>query len=206
MYGHVFLYTVVVPDTYWFMQEYTVWPYDALNQGDGADKLLSIWSPNVPRDPLPLLQYLPGISCSWFGWGSCTVSLLRFHLHHAHVTKINTEINADVTLGRCQENGNGSRSVEVQQELVKFAILSEVCLLTAEIALQRLSFFLSFFYWRTELPEEAAFDCREFKKSSAAHLKGIRPDVQLLKKQRCDPWCKCRPWPQCSTSGHWKFV
>lgn len=51
MYGYVFLYTVVVPDTYWFMQEYTVWPYNALSRRDGADKLLSIWSPNVPRDP-----------------------------------------------------------------------------------------------------------------------------------------------------------
>lgn len=68
-------------------------------------------------------------------------SLLRFHLHHAHVTKINTEIKENVTLGQWQENG--SRSVE--QERVKFAILSKVCLLTAEIALQRLSFFLSFF-------------------------------------------------------------
>lgn len=28
----------------------------------------------------------------------------------------------------------------------------------------------------------AAFDCKDFKKSSAAHLKGIRPDTQLLKK------------------------
>lgn len=67
-----------------------------------------------------------------------------------------------------------------------------------------LSFFFSlfFFYWRTELPEEAAFDCRD---SSAAHLKGIRHDVHLLKK-RCDPWYKCRPWPECSTSGHWKCV
>lgn len=49
--GPVFLYTVVVPDTYRFTQEYTVWPYNALNQRDGADKLLSIWSPNGPRDP-----------------------------------------------------------------------------------------------------------------------------------------------------------
>lgn len=111
MYGRVFLYTVVVPDTYRLMQEYTVWPYDALNQGDGADKLLSIWSPNVPHDPLPLQQYLPGISCSRFGQGSCTASLLRSHLHRAHVTKINTEIKADVTLGRCQENGSGSVKV-----------------------------------------------------------------------------------------------
>lgn len=155
MYGHVFLYTVVVPDTYRFTQEHTVWPYDALNQGDGADKPPSIWSPNVPHDPLPLQQYLPGISCSWFGQGSCTASLLRFHLHRAHVTKINTEIKADVTLGCCR--GNGSRSVEVLHELSKFAILSEVCLLTAEKALQRLSRSLFFsssslFYWGTELP------------------------------------------------------
>lgn len=57
--------------------------------------------------------------------------------------------------------------------------------MTAVIVLQRLFFYLffSFFYWRTELPEETAFDCRDFKKSSAAHLKGIRPDVQLLKKR-----------------------
>lgn len=32
---------------------------------------------------------------------------------------------------------------------------------------------------RTELPEESAFDCRDFKKSSAAHLKGIRHGMQL---------------------------
>lgn len=136
----MFLYTVVVPDTYRFTQEYTVWPYNALSQGDGADKLQSIWYPNVPHDSLALLQYLSGISCSWFGQGSCTASRLRFHIQHAHVTKINTEIKADVTLGRCQENG--SRSVEVLHELVKCGILSELCLLTAEIALQRLSFFL----------------------------------------------------------------
>lgn len=47
-----------------------------------------------------------------------------------------------------------------------------------------LFFLLSvFFSWKTELPEEASFDCRDFKKSSAAHLKGIRPDMQLLKKR-----------------------
>lgn len=51
-YGHVFLYTAVVPDTYWFTRERTVWPYNALNQREGADKLRSIWSPNGPRDPL----------------------------------------------------------------------------------------------------------------------------------------------------------
>lgn len=49
---------------------------------------------------------------------------------------------------------------------------------------EALFFLLSvFFSWKTELQEEAAFDCRDFKKSSAAHLKGIRPDVQLLKKR-----------------------
>lgn len=63
-------------------------------------------------------------------------------MHHAHVTKINTEIKADVTLGHYQENG--SRSVGLKQEEVKFAILSEVGLLTAKIAFQRLSFFLVF--------------------------------------------------------------
>lgn len=46
--------------------------------------------------------------------------------------------------------------------------------------------FFFFFLWRTELPEEAAFDCRHFKKCSAAHLKGIRPDVQLLQKKKKD--------------------
>lgn len=143
MYGYVFLYIVVVTDTYWFAHECTVWPYDALSQGDGADKLLSIWSPNVPPDPFPVLQYLPGIGCCWIGKGSCTARLPRFHSHHAHVTKINTEIKADVTLGQHRESG--SRSEEVKHELVKYAILSEVCLLTAEIALQRLSFFFFFF-------------------------------------------------------------
>lgn len=62
-----------------------------------AEHLVSKWS---PWPPLPLQQDLPGISCSWFGQGSCTDSLLRTHSHGAHVTKINTEIKADVTLGR----------------------------------------------------------------------------------------------------------
>lgn len=66
------LYTAVVPDTYWFMQERTVWPCNALNQREGADKRRSIWSPNGPHDPLSLQQYLPGISRCWFGQGSCT--------------------------------------------------------------------------------------------------------------------------------------
>lgn len=44
---------------------------------------------------------------------------------------------------------------------MKFAILSDACSLTAKITLQRM--FLLFFNWRTELPEEAAFDSRDFK-------------------------------------------
>lgn len=102
-------------------------------------------------------------------------------MHHAHVTKINTEIKADVTLWHYQ--GNASRSVGVKQEEVKFTILPKVGLLTVKTAFQRLSFFLFLFDWRTELPEESAFDCKDFEKSTAANLKGIKPDVQLLKKK-----------------------
>lgn len=119
-----------------------------------------------PPDPFPVLQYLPGIGCCWFGKGSCTARLLRFDSRRAHVTKINTEIEADVTLGQHRESGSGSK--EVKHELVKYAILSEVCLLTAEIALQRLSSFPFLFFlscWSAQLPEEAAFDCIDLKKN-----------------------------------------
>lgn len=150
-YGHVFLYTAVFPDTYWFTQERTVWPYDALNQREGADKLRSIWSPNGPHDPLSLQQYLPGISRCWFGQGSCTASPPRSHLYHAHVTKRNTEIEADVTVGHCRRNG--SRSVKVRQQQVKFAVLCKICVLTAMIAFHRLCFHLSAFVLERRTPK-----------------------------------------------------
>lgn len=145
-----FLYTAVVPDTYWFMQERTVWPCNALNQREGADKRRSIWSPNGPRDPLSLQQYLPGISRCWFGQGSCTASLPWFHLRRAHVTKINIEMEADVTSGQCLRSG--SRSGEVWQQQVKFAILCKVCVLTAMITFHRLCFLLSAFLLESTTP------------------------------------------------------
>lgn len=49
--GHVFLYSVVVPDTYRVMQKYTVWPCDVLNQRwcwQTAEHLVSKWSPWPP--------------------------------------------------------------------------------------------------------------------------------------------------------------
>lgn len=204
MYGHVFLYTVVVPDTYRFTQEYTVWPYDALNQGDGADKLLSIWSPNVPHDPLPLLQYLPGISCSWFGQGSCTASLLRFHLHHAHVTKINTEIKADVTLGRCQEKW--------QQVRGGIAWTSQICYLVWGMLVDSWDstsealFFLVFFFLGEQSSQRRLPLIAEILKSPLLPIWRESGLTCSCLKKRFDPWCKCRPWSECSTSAFCKFV
>lgn len=56
--------------------------------------------------------------------------------------------------------------MEVRRERIKFAIcLSKECMLTAEIALQRLSTsFSSVFYKREKLDIEAVFDCRFFLK------------------------------------------
>lgn len=162
------------------MQERTVWPCNALNQREGADKRRSIWSPNGPRDPLSLQQYLPGISRCWFGQGSCTASLPWFHLHRAHVTKINIEIEADVTLGHCLRSG--SRSVEVWQQQVKFAILCKVCVLTAMITFHRLCFLLSAFLLECTTPRGVCLWLQIFFKSTAAYLKGIKSDVQLFKK------------------------
>lgn len=168
---------VVETDTYRFTHDSTVWPYVALSRGDSADKLLSIWSPNVPHDPLfPQPQYLPGIGCCWLGQGSCTASSRR-----VHVTKINRKTNADVTFGQCQ--GSGSRSVEVWHNPVQPAVLSEERLLTTEIALQQLSAALTFFFfpwdqnslWRLPLTAK-------IKKVLCCCLKGNRPDVHLLRK------------------------
>lgn len=138
----------------------------------------------VPMTPFSLQQYLPGISHCWFGQGSCTASLRWFRLHCAHVTKINIEIEADVTLGHCLRNG--SRSVEVWQQKVKFAILCKVCLPTAMKTFHRLLSLVCIFTGEQN-SQESAFDCRIFR-FTAAYLKGIRSDVQLFKKTDVTPW------------------
>lgn len=111
-----------------------------------AKHLVSKWS---PRPPFPatvsgwnkLLLIWTGIMYSQ----SSEVSLYR-----AHVTKINIEIKADVTLG--YRLRNGSRSVEVWQQQVKFAILCQVCVLTAMIAFHRLCFLSSAFSLESRTP------------------------------------------------------
>lgn len=75
-----------------------------------------------------------------------------------------------MTLGRCRFGWvggvggglDGSGSVEVQHQRVRFAVLSEVpdsCDRLSEVGFF-FSFFPRFLNWRTELPQEAAFDCR----------------------------------------------
>lgn len=79
----------------------------------------------------------------------------KVSLHRAHVTKINIEIEADVTLGYRWRNG--SRSVEVWRQEVKFATLCKVCALTTMIAFHRLCYLPSAFWLERSLPLIAEF-------------------------------------------------
>lgn len=108
----------------------------------------------------------------------------------AHVTKINREIEADVTVDSCfflgffWEGAGGCGGVVDsggQWRCCTKESDSPSCLrfLTVAIAFHRTFFFspLRFLNWRTELPQEVAFDCKyavgKKKKSPAVSLKSF---------------------------------
>ena len=126
----------------------------------------------VTSSPL-LLQDPLHTSRSSFEKGSCTV-----HSYCTHVTKINTEIKADVRIMRCQENdtrlGGG-------MYLVWETWLLGWCS-RAHLATRPKKFSFLCVFWEADLPKGLSVIGGICRKLIDAHLKGISPDMHLQKE------------------------
>ena len=126
------------------------------SQGDGADKLLSIWSPNVPHDPFS--------SDTVSAWSRLLLIWTGFMYSQSSKVPRSRDKYKYGNQGRCDTSAMPGKWQQVSKDM---AWTSQICHLVWGMLVDSWDntsealFVLYFFYCWAKFPMEAAFDCRD---------------------------------------------